>query len=95
MSVKIDMDSQFCCSESILSSNLVDEFVMMSIDEGKYYSLKGPSGRVWELIQGKNDVGSIVEALVSEYDVSQEQCQKELLSLLSEMHEGKLIQIAN
>lgn len=93
MTDQISMNTKFACSESILSTNIGDEFVMMSLDVGKYFSLKGASGRVWELIQSKRNVEAIHTALVSEYDVAPAQCEEELFALLGEMHDGKMISI--
>lgn len=91
MSQPLSMSTKIASSEHILSSDIGDEMVMMSIDEGKYFSLKGPSGRVWGLIEQGTDVQSIHQALVAEYDVDTAQCEKELLDLLNELYDKNLI----
>lgn len=89
------MDTKISAAQQILSSDIGDEMVMMDINLGKYFSLKGPSGRVWELIDQDTDVGSIYEALIEEYDVDAEQCKQELFSLLNDMHDADMITVAN
>jgi hypothetical protein len=93
MAAIISMKTRFKCADRIISSDIGEEIVMMSIDKGKYYSLKGPSGRVWQLIQDGQSVGSIIQVLLNEYDVQPEQCEEELLSLLRDMRDGSLIEI--
>ncbi|WP_447523916.1 PqqD family peptide modification chaperone [Parasphingorhabdus sp. NYA22] len=85
------MDTKFSASEQILSSDIGDEMVMMDINLGKYFSLKGPSGRVWELIGNGTTVQAIFDVLLEEYDVEAEQCQQELLALLKDLHDAEMI----
>ncbi|CAO1652493.1 PqqD family peptide modification chaperone [Parasphingorhabdus sp. NYA22] len=91
MSLNILMDTKFSASEQILSSDIGDEMVMMDINLGKYFSLKGPSGRVWELIGNGTTVQAIFDVLLEEYDVEAEQCQQELLALLKDLHDAEMI----
>jgi hypothetical protein len=91
MSLNILMDTKFSASEQILSSDIGDEMVMMDINLGKYFSLKGPSGRVWELIGNGTTVQAIFDVLIEEYDVEAEQCQQELLALLKDLHDAEMI----
>jgi|TARA_R110000824_G_scaffold61820_1_gene164069 hypothetical protein len=91
MSVNISMETKISSGKQILSSDIGDEMVMMDINLGKYFSLKGPSGRVWELIDKETSVQSIFDILLEEYDVEAEQCQKELFALLHDMHDAEMI----
>jgi len=91
MSLNILMDTKFSASEQILSSDIGDEMVMMDINLGKYFSLKGPSGRVWELIGNGTTVQAIFDVLIEEYDVEAEQCQQELLALLKDLRDAEMI----
>lgn len=85
------MQTKIAPSTQILASNIGDEIVMMSIDEGKYFSLKGPSGRLWELLQEGTDIKSIHIALMSEYDVSSQQCEDEIFALINKLLDNRLI----
>jgi len=85
------MDTKIIGSDQILSSDLGDEIVMMSIDEGKYFSLRGPAGRVWELLKQPVTPKAMIDILIEEYDVSAEQCEDELIALINDMFDGKLV----
>ena len=82
---------KFSSAKQILSSDIGDEMVMMDINLGKYFSMKGPSGRVWELIEKETTVQAIFDILLDEYDVEAEQCQQELFALLEDMHDAEMI----
>lgn len=95
MSLMISMESRVSAAQQILSSDIGDEMVMMDINLGKYFSLKGPSGRVWELIDKDTLVHSIYEKLLQEYDVEAEQCEQELFALLHDMREANMITVSD
>ena len=95
MSVDISMQTQVAASEKILTSNLGDEVVMMCIDQGKYYSLKGPSGRIWELLETPTTLEDIRSTLMEEYNVAQEKCESQLVSLISELRDQDLVVCSN
>ena len=95
MSKNISIDTKISSAKQILSSDIGDEMVMMDINLGKYFSLKGPSGRVWELIDKETTVQSILETLLEEYDVEAKQCEEELFALLHDMHDANMIAAAD
>lgn len=64
---------------------------MMSIEKGKYFSLEGPSGRIWELLESPAKLSEIHEKLVDEYDVAPDVCEKQLLALVTEMRDQELV----
>lgn len=87
----ISLDSEIERCKHILASELDDQVVMMDINEGAYFSMKGPSGRIWELTQSTTSVRSIFDKLLDEYDVDADRCRKELLALLDDMLKANLI----
>lgn len=95
MSQIIDINAEIVSSKQILWSELKDEIVMMNIDEGSYFSLQGPSARVWELLKEPTSVKAVHAVLIEEYDVPAEQCQQELLGLIQSLHDGQLVNIVD
>jgi hypothetical protein len=47
--------------------------------------------RVWELVQTPTPVREVVDRLVAEFDVTPEQCGADVLRLLRELADEKLI----
>ncbi|MEP5153095.1 PqqD family peptide modification chaperone [Planktotalea sp.] len=82
-------------SPHILASELDDEVVMMDVQNGSYFSMPGPAGRIWHLLETEQTVKSISETLLAEYEVSTEQCESEVLPFLKSLLERDLIVLPN
>jgi hypothetical protein len=86
-------DTLICRSESLLSNNLGDDIVMMDIEQGSYYGLEAVAARIWDLTENPVSVGSLCESLLSEYDVSKEQCSREVSAFLNDLIERQIIRV--
>lgn len=91
--MKMEPATEFVRSQQILWSDLEDEVVMMNIDQGSYFSLKGPSARVWQLLQDPTSLQDMQDLLTTEYDVSVHQCHAELRDLMAKLCDKKLVHI--
>lgn len=80
-------------SEGHLVSDMNGEKVMLSIENGKYYNLGHIGGRIWELIANPASIEAVVEQLVAEYNISQEDCEQQVNSFLSQLSSEGLIQV--
>jgi hypothetical protein len=65
-------------SSEIIDGSLDNNQVMMDLDNGKYYGLNPVGKRIWELIEQPKTLDEITERLLSEYDLSAEQCKQEV-----------------
>lgn len=77
--------------EQIIAQEGVNDFLLLNIRDGNYYSLNEVGGRIWALCDGKHTVGEIVETLASEYDATTEVLTGDALELLDELQNRKLI----
>jgi hypothetical protein len=82
-------------TKEILSAEVGNEVVLMSIDKGVYYGLNPVGARVWTLLGEPVLVNEMCEQIVDEFEVTLEQCQEEVLGLLKDMQEQGLIQIVD
>jgi hypothetical protein len=57
------------------------------------YRLDEVGSRVWELLQSPVRVDRVRDALVSEYDVGREACERDLLALLGELAGSGLVEL--
>ena len=86
-------------STVVVEPDLVDaslgpeEIVILDAEGGQYYSLRDVGAQVWTLIQAPTQVRTIVEAISNDYDVDEAQCKADVLALLEEMREKRLINI--
>lgn len=72
-------------------SDMDGELVMLSIEKGNYYNLGVLGGEIWSLIEKPIKISDILDKLISQYDVSQQECEEEVLSFLSDLYNEGLI----
>ncbi len=77
----------------IVSSPCDGETVMMSIEKGNYYGMEPVASRIWELIGKPAKVGDIIDMLTDEYEVSHEDCEKDVLYFLNELASDNMIEV--
>ncbi|MBQ9118873.1 MAG: PqqD family protein [Lachnospiraceae bacterium] len=66
-------------------TDLAGEKVMIDFESGKYFMIKGSGNDIWDLIQNEITVGEIITHLLSEYEVSEEECEASVLAFLQRM----------
>jgi len=79
--------------QNLLSTELDQETVLMSIDAGAYYGLEGPARSIWEILETPLTFSVLVDRLVEEYQVSPETCAADLERFLSEMEREGLLRV--
>ena len=79
--------------QNLLSTELDQETVLMSIDAGAYYGLEGPAQTIWEILETPLTFSALVDRLVEEYLVSPETCAADLERFLSEMVREGLLRV--
>ena len=77
--------------EQIIAQEGVNDFLLLNMRDGNYYSLNEIGGRIWGLCDGKHTVEQIVETLAAEYDATPEILTNDALELLGELRNQKLI----
>jgi hypothetical protein len=80
-------------SRDVVSSEIDGEAVMMSIEKGKYYGMDPIASRIWELLGTPISVGDMIGILTQEYDVTRQDCEKDVLVFLSDLLSEKLAEI--
>ena len=80
-------------TENLLSTQLDEETVLMSIDAGAYYGLEGPARSIWEILETPMTFSALVDRLVEEYRVSPETCAADVERFLGEMEREGLLRV--
>jgi hypothetical protein len=79
----------------LLSSSLDQDLVLMSLENDKYYGMDSLSRHVWELLAEPRSVGDVCALLRADYDVSPEQCERDLLAFARRLTEARLVEIVD
>lgn len=73
--------------------NVNEETVILDLGAGMYFSLRGVGARIWELIQQPRTVADLCDTLVQEYEVSVEECERDLRGLFEDLAGRGLIEV--
>ena len=80
-------------AQDLISTELDEETVLMSIDAGAYFGLKGPAQTIWNNLETPLTFAALVDRLVREYAVSQETCSEDLQQFLTRMEQEGLLRV--
>lgn len=86
---------KFVADKEHLYSELNGEAVILSLKNGKYYGVNAVGAVIWTLIQNPATFQDIQTKLMSEYDVDETTCRREVLSFLEKMAKDDLIKVVN
>jgi hypothetical protein len=85
------LKSRVVVSDEQVHTSLGDEAVILGLEDGVYYGLDAVGARVWSLLAEPRRVSEIVAAVTEEFDVGRERCEQDVLALLGELAERRLI----
>jgi hypothetical protein len=94
MSNSLDLNSVIVAASDQVSSELQEgEIAILNLKDGVYYGLNSVGSRIWNLIQTPKSVAELREVLLAEYDIDVEVCTRELMDLLDNLSNKKLIEV--
>ena len=77
--------------EGVLAQQVSGTLVLLSLDDGQYYSLDEVGIRAWELCDGSRSVAEIISILCQEYDAPAATIESDVLELLADLVNEKLV----
>ncbi len=95
MKREVSVDSVVVASTRQVSSDLGGEAAILDLEGGVYYGLDEVGARIWEMIQEPRPASEVRDALIEEYDVEPERCERDLLALLERLAEERLIEVVD
>jgi hypothetical protein len=78
-------------SDEVLFQELQGEAVLLELKTGVYFGLDKVGTRVWQLLGEQATLGGVVEAMMHEFDVSEERCTEDVLTLVERLKEQGLL----
>ena len=89
----ITIDTTIKRAEIIVSSELTDETVMMNVEKGSYYGLDDIETKLWQIVETPTSVSALCDSLLSNYDISREQGEADVLTFVNELHAEGIIEV--
>ncbi|TWG93929.1 coenzyme PQQ synthesis protein D (PqqD) [Nocardioides sp. J9] len=62
------------------------EFVMMGVDQGEYYAVKGVAATLWRHLAEPRDVDALCALVAEEYDVTPDACRADVEAFVDQLH---------
>lgn len=81
----VNLDTTIVRNTDLMAVPMDGDLVMMSISQGTYYGINPVGGRIWSLLEQPASVASLCNTIVSEFEVSKEQCQQDVLQFVEQM----------
>lgn len=76
-----------------VSCNLAGETVILNFKSGVYYGLDPVGTFIWNLVQNPKTLEDVREALLNEYQVEPDRCERDLLILIEDLAAAGLIEL--
>ena len=81
-------------NKAVVSRLIAGETILVPLSRSSnatncIYTLNGPAGRVWELLDGKRTLEAVVNTLAEEFDSERRDIEKEVQKLVKELSDIK------
>jgi len=90
---EVSMESRVRVSDDVLFQELQGESVLLNLKTGTYLGLDRVGTRIWSLLKEHGTLSEVLEAMLQQYDVTAEQCSRDLLDLMAKMEGQGLVSI--
>lgn len=94
MKTFINMQSTIARANNLLATDLDDEMILMSIENGSYYGMEKTARRIWELIESPQTVSSLIDILSQEFSVAPDVCKSDTIAYLQDLCEEGLLVVS-
>ena len=81
----MDKNAVIVMKKKLNVTDLAGDKVMVDFETGKYFLIKGVGNDIWDMLQEETTPARIIEQLLSEYDVTPEECEASVMEFLSKM----------
>ena len=73
------------------STEADNQVVILQYETGTYFTLNEVGMQIWKLLEQGKTLQEILNVLLQEYDVGQERLQQDLLNVIKQLEERRLI----
>jgi hypothetical protein len=77
----------------MISTDLDNETVLMSVEAGFYYGLEGSAQSIWKALETQITFSELIDRLTQEYEVTPEACSADVEKFLLKMQKEGLLRV--
>ncbi len=89
----ITLETRITIPEQVMYRDLDGEAVILELESGQYFGLDEVGSTMWQRLEEHTQVGAALRALVTEYEVSEEELERDLLEFVGRLAEFKLVEL--
>lgn len=89
------MDSRVVVAPDQFATDMAGEMVVLNTRSGSYYSLHGIGSTLWGLVQQPKTLREVHAAVLAEYAVSSDRCERDLVRVFGEMEAEGIIEVVH
>jgi len=72
-----------------------EEFVMMGLDQGEYYAVKGVAASLWRHLAEPRELAELCALVAEEYDITAERCRDDVAAFLEQLLSKRMVRAAS
>ncbi len=91
----ITSDSRIERTDQCILAETDEGLVLLSLSDGRFYSLQDTGRRIWELLEHNPLVAELVSALQEEFEIDHATCTSEVIDLLSALKRRNFVRMNN
>mgnify|MGYP003587377125 CR=1 FL=1 len=89
----MDQNAEIVRNDEIIFTDMDRDMVMMSVEKGEYYGVNRVGRKIFEMLERPMTVSEICQALCVTFNVSEEQCLKDMAPFLKQMADKGIIRV--
>jgi hypothetical protein len=82
---QLTMTTAFTIADSVVFRELDGESVLLNLDSGQYFGLNAVGTRIWQLISELGQPQAVLDAMVTEFEVTPAELETDMLDLLEQL----------
>ena len=87
----MDLETRPTIPPQVMSRVVGDDTVLLDLASGMYFGLDGVGNSIWESISEGRSLADTAEAIVAEYDVTEEQARADVIEFVTNLLECGLL----
>jgi hypothetical protein len=80
-------------SDTVFAQEIDDEMVLLDMNSENYFGLDEVGTSIWLAIQENGNLQSVLERLLTEYEVEEEVLKKDLWEFVEKLRESGLVEV--
>ena len=80
-----DHPDQWVRDTTLQAVEMDGEFVMMGVDQGEYYAVKGVAAALWRHLDQPRDLDGLCALVAAEYDITPEACRADVAAFVEQL----------